>query len=419
MYRTTLLALIFSLAAANIMSAREWTDATGTFKVQAELIEMTDTVVKLQRNDNGKVITVPINKLSLADQDHLKSLNAPAADGEWKSYPYAKAGFTVDFPSKPEYLTEKDEDGAITHSYEAGTEDSDVFYSVTIDSLPQEAVDAGAQVILDSVAENFAEVATDKRPIRLDSHPGVALQLEFEEDGVELVILNRIYVIEARLIQIMVVSPAEQKAAAQSDRFFASFKLLKEEAQPIAPPDEADYSGRAFPFKTRSPWPAFLEASGEAVINAEGMFISGDIPTKSGDLLRRDFTFEVVFPLKKGDPIVLIGLGKSHKNASAYMRIHHEYLKSGVGLAKDGQTFGTKGIGGDMPTGTHRAIITKEGNAVTFAIDVDDDGESEKDVEATLPDIRVFQPKFNEDNMHLFIGHGTFREVKLTFNDTE
>jgi len=58
------------------VSFRKWTDRTGKFSVQAALVEVRDEVVQLRRDD-GKVISVPIDKLSDADQRFLGS-QAPA-----------------------------------------------------------------------------------------------------------------------------------------------------------------------------------------------------------------------------------------------------------------------------------------------------------------------------------------------------
>jgi hypothetical protein len=52
---------------------RKWTDRSGRFSVEAELIGVSDGNVRLRRS-NGQVITVPINKLSERDQRHLESL---------------------------------------------------------------------------------------------------------------------------------------------------------------------------------------------------------------------------------------------------------------------------------------------------------------------------------------------------------
>lgn len=53
---------------------RIWTDLTGKFRIEAELVEVTDAEVKLRRKDNGKIAAVPIDKLSDEDQEFLKSL---------------------------------------------------------------------------------------------------------------------------------------------------------------------------------------------------------------------------------------------------------------------------------------------------------------------------------------------------------
>jgi hypothetical protein len=57
--------------------SRLWKDSTGQFQVRATLIEQTDTAVRLHTAD-GREITVPMNRLSEADQEYLKSLKAPA-----------------------------------------------------------------------------------------------------------------------------------------------------------------------------------------------------------------------------------------------------------------------------------------------------------------------------------------------------
>jgi hypothetical protein len=55
---------------------RLWTDASGKFQIRAALVEQTATAVRLHTAD-GRQVTVPIQRLSQADQDYLKSLTAP------------------------------------------------------------------------------------------------------------------------------------------------------------------------------------------------------------------------------------------------------------------------------------------------------------------------------------------------------
>ncbi|MGO8748903.1 MAG: SHD1 domain-containing protein [Thermoguttaceae bacterium] len=56
---------------------RLWKDTTGKFQIHAALIEQTASAVRLRTAD-GREVSVPIQRLSQADQDYLKSLNAPA-----------------------------------------------------------------------------------------------------------------------------------------------------------------------------------------------------------------------------------------------------------------------------------------------------------------------------------------------------
>jgi hypothetical protein len=57
---------------------REWSDVTGKYHVKAQLIGVKDGKVQLKKSD-GKVISIPLEKLSTQDQDALKKLAPPAA----------------------------------------------------------------------------------------------------------------------------------------------------------------------------------------------------------------------------------------------------------------------------------------------------------------------------------------------------
>ncbi|MGE3779793.1 MAG: c-type cytochrome domain-containing protein, partial [Pirellulaceae bacterium] len=59
--------------------AREWTDSTGKFRVQADLVAVRGENVILERED-GKILTIPIERLSVADREFLKSPPAPAPE---------------------------------------------------------------------------------------------------------------------------------------------------------------------------------------------------------------------------------------------------------------------------------------------------------------------------------------------------
>ena len=51
--------------------ARKWTDSTGTFSIEAELLDFQDGKVRLKK-PNGNVITVAVDRLSQADQQFVR-----------------------------------------------------------------------------------------------------------------------------------------------------------------------------------------------------------------------------------------------------------------------------------------------------------------------------------------------------------
>ena len=74
--RFALALLVGLLLTATPVSARKWTSSDGQFSVEAELVEAKDGNVRLKRQD-GKVITVPVSKLSKADRGYLASIAKP------------------------------------------------------------------------------------------------------------------------------------------------------------------------------------------------------------------------------------------------------------------------------------------------------------------------------------------------------
>ncbi len=91
-------ALLLFLLTALSLQAREWTDATGAFRVVAELVAVRGDKVVLEKAD-GQIITIPINRLSIADQDFLRQQAASAAD---KTAMEAKSKSGVAGPAKPD-----------------------------------------------------------------------------------------------------------------------------------------------------------------------------------------------------------------------------------------------------------------------------------------------------------------------------
>src|SRR4249919_560298 len=68
--------LVFTaLLIPNVAFARVWTDSTGKYSIEADLIAFNDATVVLQRADH-QLGQVPIDKLSQADRDYLKGKEA-------------------------------------------------------------------------------------------------------------------------------------------------------------------------------------------------------------------------------------------------------------------------------------------------------------------------------------------------------
>lgn len=85
----TLLAFLGQMAIA-----REWSDATGKFKTEAELVKVAGDMVFLKKQSDGATIQVPIARLSELDQVYLQSLQSPVevmASGKDRALPLATA----------------------------------------------------------------------------------------------------------------------------------------------------------------------------------------------------------------------------------------------------------------------------------------------------------------------------------------
>lgn len=86
------------LAFAEPSWARKWTDSTGRFSIEAELVQRSGDSIVLKK-PNGSRVTVPIARLSKIDRTYLQSLDQPAA-------PLLPAESTREFPSFPDGVAE-------------------------------------------------------------------------------------------------------------------------------------------------------------------------------------------------------------------------------------------------------------------------------------------------------------------------
>ena len=79
MHRQILIFAIFVLLhSVSNAQTRQWSDATGAFQIEAELVTSRGGKVVLEK-PNGKLVVVPIAKLSAADRKFLEQKSKPAA----------------------------------------------------------------------------------------------------------------------------------------------------------------------------------------------------------------------------------------------------------------------------------------------------------------------------------------------------
>jgi hypothetical protein len=76
MFRTTFPLWVGLIASLGSVSwAREWTDATGRYTVEADLIGF-DSMTAVLKKEDGKMVALPIERLSEADQKYLQTKEA-------------------------------------------------------------------------------------------------------------------------------------------------------------------------------------------------------------------------------------------------------------------------------------------------------------------------------------------------------
>jgi hypothetical protein len=73
--RTSLLVLAVWLGSSVVADGRTWTDSTGNYRVEADLIGFNDATAVLKKKSR-QLVAVPIEKLSKEDRDYLESKEA-------------------------------------------------------------------------------------------------------------------------------------------------------------------------------------------------------------------------------------------------------------------------------------------------------------------------------------------------------
>ena len=73
--RSAIVSLLVVLSASPLAVARTWTDSTGRYTLDADLVAIGDTMVVVKRADH-ELVEIPIDKLSSKDREFLKSKEA-------------------------------------------------------------------------------------------------------------------------------------------------------------------------------------------------------------------------------------------------------------------------------------------------------------------------------------------------------
>ena len=147
----------------------------------------------------------------------------------WKEFKSTKGQFSLQVPGTPKEQKEtvKTQAGDIDlHLFLL--EQKEIAYMVGYSDYPEPLIkQAEPEAILDGARNGAVSNVNGKllseRAVSLEGHKGREIKVKTEKG----VIKARIFLVEARLYQLMTVTAKEKTFAENTKRFFDSFKLLK------------------------------------------------------------------------------------------------------------------------------------------------------------------------------------------------
>ncbi|WDQ16324.1 SHD1 domain-containing protein [Rhodopirellula sp. P2] len=150
--RILLFLLVFAFLAPSTLQAREWTDSSGDYRIEAKLVLVHGTNVVLERPD-GKIISIPLAKLSEKDQAYLNELETKpnAKPSEMKAVePTLKSTEMAD--ASPKELAERTEvllrDACHRCHGEDGTSEGGFNFVVNLAKLSKTIAEPGTDSLL-------------------------------------------------------------------------------------------------------------------------------------------------------------------------------------------------------------------------------------------------------------------------------
>ena len=143
----------------------------------------------------------------------------------WKEFSPPNGRFTATFPGTPKLQTKQAMGQPIQlYILELGW-GGQFAYSVAYNDLSVDAEAMVAKAVLEGAARGLGGNIKSQKDIRLQGHPGKEVVVEMQQDGVTMVLTNRIYVVKNRLYQVLVAGVKGKEPPASFTRFLDSFKL--------------------------------------------------------------------------------------------------------------------------------------------------------------------------------------------------
>ena len=141
---------------------------------------------------------------------------------DWKRYRYNVDGFTVEFPAEPQTQPNDSKTGT---RYVASLDNGNLAYFVEAAVLPANLNKSSLQVFddyINGVIKGTRSQVKYSKDISLHGNPGREFTLENET----LVFQFRLYIVQNKLYQVLVVAMKDQADSAEAERFHSSFDLL-------------------------------------------------------------------------------------------------------------------------------------------------------------------------------------------------
>jgi hypothetical protein len=155
---------------------------------------------------------------------------APPAE-TWVAHQSTTGGYSALFPVEPKTTSNKQATnaGEIEVNSAMATH-ADTSFAVATTDYPPDFIEPGdAETMLDDgrdgmVATYNGTVVKDEK-IKLGDHPGRAVTIEADAQGVTVKIISRFYLVDNRLYQLMIVGMKDKINEADATKFLDSFKL--------------------------------------------------------------------------------------------------------------------------------------------------------------------------------------------------